>query len=107
MTARKLNGHYNYYGVNPAPLYEWVVALATWQPLLRSPATTPSLENVGSHRRERVGSFGADPRARSLSVRASEVCRCERLLVVEALARHVLGVDGFFEWTSAREMVGE
>ncbi len=31
----------------------------------------------------------------------------ERFLVVEALARHVLGVDSFFEWTSTRETVAE
>jgi len=57
-------------------------------------------------RKQAVAALAAlDPIAAALVRRWSASTGAEALAVVEELARHVLGVDTFFEWTSARDPV--
>lgn len=70
-----------------------IVAYAFWKQRMFQP-----------RRKDAVAALAAiDPEAAALVRRWATSHGVDAFAVVETLARHVLGVDTFFEWTSARE----
>lgn len=59
------------------------------------------------HKRAVAALAELDPAAGELVRRWATRCGSEALAIVEALARRVLGVDTFFDWTSDPDPIGD